>query len=145
MQGFIRVAGLVVLLALGCAGLSGCSQGAQAGLDGTKWTLTGWSVSSLYPGDFEITAAFSDGKIAGKAAVNTYGGTYSTGSSKDGAGSFSTGELVRTLMAGSEPAMRAEDIFFQLLAQARAYSTADGKLTVSDANGNELLIFDRAG
>ena len=144
-RAFARAAGLLVLLVLGCAGLSGCSDAAQAGLDGTKWTLTGWSVSSLYPGDFEITAAFSDGRVTGKAAVNTYGGTYTAGSPKDGAGSLSTGELARTLMAGSEPAMRAEDIFFQLLAQVRAYSLAGGKLTLSDTNGNQLLIFDRAG
>lgn len=87
----------------------------------------------------------SGNSVSGKAAVNTYGGTYTASSENDGAGDFSTGELVRTLMAGPEPAMRAEDLFFELLARARAYSLADGKLTLSDANGNELLIFDRAG
>jgi heat shock protein HslJ len=145
MHGLIRVAVLLVLMAVAGAGILGCSDKGQAALDGTKWTLTEWSVSSLYPGDFAITAAFSDGSISGKAAVNTYGGTYASASEKEGGGSFSTGELARTLMAGQEPAMRAEDIFFQLLAQARTYSLADGKLTLADANGNQLLIFDRAG
>jgi heat shock protein HslJ len=144
-RAFVRAAGLLVLLALGCAGLPGCSKDAHAGLDGTGWTLVGWSVSSLYPGDFEITAAFSDGRITGKAAVNTYGGAYAAGTLKDGAGRFSTGRLVRTLMAGPDPAMRAEDLFFQLLAQARFYSLTGGKLTLSDVNDNQLLIFDRAG
>lgn len=148
MPGLVRVVVLLVLMATAGAGTIGCSdggQGGQAGLDGTKWTLTGWSVSSLYPGDFEITAVLSDGKMSGKAAVNSYGGAYSAGLDKEGRGGFSTGELARTLMAGEEPAMRAEDIFFQLLAASRNYALADGKFTLSDANGNQLLIFDRAG
>jgi heat shock protein HslJ len=145
MRGLIRVAGVLVLMAVAGAGMFGCSDKGRAALDGTKWTLAGWSVSSLYPGDYEITAAFSDGSMSGKAAVNTYEGTYVAASEKRGGSSFSTGELARTLMAGPEPAMRAEHVFLQLLAQARTYSLADGILTLADANGNQLLIFDRAG
>jgi inhibitor of cysteine peptidase len=110
-------------------------------LDGTVWSLEGWSISSLYPGDFEITASFKDGRISGKAAVNSYSGPYSAGPG----GEFTVGELASTLMAGPEPAMRAERLYFELLRQARLYHMIDGRLTLLDANGNELLIFAPSG
>jgi heat shock protein HslJ len=45
------------------------------------------------------------------------------------------------LMAGSEQDMKAEDTYFQLLAEAKAYEIDGGQLVLSDANGNELLIY----
>jgi heat shock protein HslJ len=109
----------------------------ESRLDGTAWRLEGWSVSSLYPGDFDITAAFKDGQISGKSAVNSYSGPYTAGSSGD----FSAGPLTYTEMAGPEPAMRAEGLYFELLDRARSYLVGDGRLTLRDANGNELLVF----
>ena len=47
-------------------------------------------------------------------------------------------------MAGPEPAMRAESGYLQLLGQARAYERSDGRLTLYDAGGNELLGFAAA-
>jgi len=108
-----------------------------AALDGTMWTLEAWSVSSLDPGDFEITAAFDDGRVSGKAAVNYYGGPYTA----DESGTFSVGVLVQTLMAGPEPAMQAESTFFELLKEARSYELDDGHLTLFAEGGSELLVF----
>ncbi len=127
---------LVVLLAAATVVAAGCG-GDEPGLDGTSWRLQGWSVSSLSPGDFEITAAFTSDQITGTAAVNTYGGPYTATSD----GEFSVGDLARTLMAGSEEAMRAEDTYFQLLAEAQTYEIDGGQLILSDANGNQLLIY----
>ncbi len=45
-------------------------------------------------------------------------------------------------MAGPEPAMRAEGIFFELLRQVSSFSVDGDVFTLSDANGNELLILD---
>jgi predicted secreted protein len=109
----------------------------ESPLDGTAWRLAGWSVSSLNPADFEITASFKEGRISGKAAVNSYSGPYTIGAN----GSLAVGMIMRTLMAGSGPAMQAEGLYFQLLAQARVYRLTGGGLTLLDANGNELLIF----
>jgi heat shock protein HslJ len=117
--------------------VAGCG-GDEQGLDGTSWRLQGWSVSSLSPADFDITAAFTSDQITGTAAVNTYGGPYTTTSD----GEFAVVDLARTLMAGSEQAMRAEDIYFQLLAEAQAYEIDGKQLFLSDANGNQLLIYD---
>ena len=103
--------------------------------------LTGWSVSSLDPSNFEITADFKDGKIAGKSAVNSYSGPYKTGPQN----SFGAGPLSGTLMAGEEAAMRAESMYTTLLGQASSYRYSSTTLTLFDANGNESLIFENAG
>ena len=126
------------------AGCGGAGAGVHA-LDGTSWRLTGWTLSSLAPDKFTITAAFADGKISGTSAVNSYGGTYSAGSSGSSAagssGAFSVGQLASTEMAGPAPAMRAERAYITLLRQARSYKLAGDALTLYDANGNESLIF----
>jgi len=131
----LALAGSVIALALASLG---CSGGAGAPkLDGTSWTLMGWSASSLDPADFKITAIFEDGRVGGNSGVNSYGADYEIGSG----GSFEVGEIVSTLMAGPEPAMRAETIYSELLKQAREYAVEGDTLTLSDANGNQLLIF----
>jgi heat shock protein HslJ len=130
----MALAGSLVALALT---LFGCTGGGAPKLDGTSWTLTGWSASSLAPADFAITAIFEDGRVGGHSGVNSYGGDYKIGSG----GSFEVGEIVSTLMAGPEPAMRAETIYTELLKQAAEYAVDGDTLTLSDANGNELLIY----
>ena len=135
---------LAAAVAAGCGSSSGGSGGggstSAASLAGTSWKLTGWSVSSQDPNDFTITAEFKDGRIGGTSAVNQYGGPYTAGDD----GSFSTGELVSTMMAGPEPDMRAEQTYLKLLPEAKKF-TVDGKtLTLSDGNSNDLLIYTAA-
>lgn len=135
-----RTVGLLVAVLVGLVALMGCGEGSSATLDGSKWKLDGWSVSSLDPADFEITAAFTADKIAGKSAVNQYNGPYVANES----GQFSVGPLATTSMAGPEEAMRAETIYLTLLGQARHFEMSSSKLTLSDENGNELLIYRTA-
>jgi len=138
-QAFIQLLGV----GLSCVALGACSPGGRGvdrGLDGTAWKLSGWTLSSLNPADFTITATFSDGKISGRSAVNSYSGSYGAGSD----GAFAVGHLVSTQMAGPEPAMRAEHAYVTLLQQARSYSRTGRTLTLFDAHGNESLIFHRA-
>ena len=131
---FVTLALSVALLAAaGCGG----SGGEPATLNGTAWGLTEWTLSSLDPKDFTITAQFADGKISGKSAVNTYGGPYTEGPGD----AFSVGDLASSMMAGPEPDMRAETAYLALLAQAKSYKLAGGGLTLFDENGNESLIF----
>ena len=59
-------------------------------------------------------------------------------------GSFSVGELVSTMMAGPEPDMRAEQTYLKLLAEAKKFKVDGKTLTLSDANGNESLIYTAA-
>ena len=106
-------------------------------LEGTSWKLTGWSLNSINPADFTITASFKDGNMGGTSAVNGYGGDYTLGYN----GAFSLGTVIHTMMAGSEPAMRAEDAYYALLGQAAEYRLSGTTLVLMDANGNQLLIF----
>jgi len=100
----------LLLLAVSLAVLPGCSSAGDP-LDGTHWRLSAWTLSSLNPADFTITAQFANGQITGSGGVNTYGGPYKLG---PGA-AFSAGPLTATLIAGPEPAMRAEAAYFKLL------------------------------
>lgn len=138
MHGGIRIvliAAVIAAAGAGAAALAAC--GGQAELDGTRWKLVAWSVSSAAPGDFSITADFADGRISGSSAVNHYGGSYKA----DGNGHFSVGSLVSTEMAGPPAAMHAEAVFIELLQQARKYRLAGGSLSLMNDSGAELLVF----
>jgi heat shock protein HslJ len=145
------MAAALLAVAVAAATVAGCGGGsadqdgggattAQPSLEGTSWELAGWSISSQDPRDFTITAAFKDGRIGGTSAVNQYGGPFTAG----GDGSFSVGELVSTMMAGPEPDMRAEQNYLKLLAGAKGYGVSGKTLTLSDAQGNESLIYTAA-
>ena len=127
----------VLLTGMLLLGLVGCSAN-QNPLAGTEWKLTGWTLNSLNPTDFTITAKFTSKDISGNSGVNTYSGPYKLSSS----GAFSVGTLAGTLMAGPELAMRAESAYLTLIGQASSYKLANGRLTLYDKDGNESLIFE---
>ena len=136
-------AGCVAVILLGAVlGTAGCagSGGDSHMLDGSAWRLSGWTLSSLDPNDFTITAKFADGKISGTSAVNAYGGPYSAGPGK----AFSVSDLAVTAMGGTGPAMRAEQAYLTLLAKAKSFKRSGGRLTLFDAHGNESLVFRAA-
>jgi len=127
---------LAVVVALVSLVVVGCSRGDDP-LEGTRWRLGEWTLSSLRPADFTITAAFADGKISGRSGVNSYSGPYEAGSGS----TFIVGPLLITELGGPEPAMRAESAYLTLLAQTRSYELGEDRLTLFDGNGNESLIF----
>ena len=133
-----------ILIAASLIALAGCSSGRGStkggSLDGTQWRLTEWTLSSLSPADFTITAQFADGRISGRSGVNSYSGSYQVG---PGA-AFSLGQIAATEMAGPEPDMRAETAYLTLLGQAKSFRVGEGKLTLYDKGGNESLIFEAA-
>jgi heat shock protein HslJ len=133
----------ILLLVAVTTMLSACDGGwrssADGELTGSRWRLVGWRVSSLAASDFQITATFTDREIRGTSAVNQYIGTYSAES-----GSFATGDVSMTEIAGPEPEMRAERIYLQFLRDARRYDRRARDLVLLDANGNELLYFSPA-
>ena len=129
----------VLLIGTSLLVLMGCSANRNP-LDGTEWKLAGWSLNSLNPADFTITAKFTKADISGSSGVNTYSGPYKLGSG----GTFSVGPTASTLMAGPEPAMRAEGAYLTMLGQASSYKVVDSKLIFYDKGGNESLIFEVA-
>jgi len=130
----------VPVIVLASIALIGCAPG-RTELEGTQWRLTEWTLSSLEPRRFEITAEFADGQVSGHGGVNTYGGPFELGSDH----AIAVGPLVSTEMAGPEPAMRAEGAYLTLLGQARSYRVDASRLTLFDAGGNGSLIFEAAG
>ena len=112
-------------------------------LAGTDWVLDGYStgkdaVSPVIAGT-EITAMFApDGKVAGSAGCNHYGGSYSL----DG-GNLSVSSLFSTLMYCGEPEgiMEQEGKYLALLANVSSYRVQGDRLTLTDAEGTDLLFF----
>jgi heat shock protein HslJ len=139
MSAMVRTAGIAALAVL-LAASAACSAGGAPRLDGTSWVLSAWSVSSVAADEFRITLTFTDGTLGGQAPVNSYGGEYTVGAE----GRFATSEIASTLMAGSEEANRAEAAYFELLRRAERVAVEGATLTLSDANGNELLVFTAA-
>lgn len=139
MQYRFRFAVGVLVVTLLLAAVAGCGAGGGADpLADSTWKLVAWGDPTVLPAEVEITAQFSEGQIAGNAGVNSYFGAYTV----NGEG-LTTGELGRTLMAGPEPAMRAEDTYLSLLAEVRSYDLAGDMLMLNDADDNALLQFER--
>jgi heat shock protein HslJ len=135
------VAALILLSA--SIGAVACRQGSGASahvLDGTSWRLTGWTLSSLDPKGFTITATFADGKISGHSGVNTYGGPYTAGPTD----AFSIGDLSVTAMGGTGPDMQAEQAYLTRLGEATSFTRDGDRLTLLDKSGDELLVFQAA-
>jgi len=101
------------LALLSVAGCGGSGSDAPT-LDGTVWRLTAWTLSSIDPNDFTITAKFADGTSFSTSAVTTYSGPYTAGPGD----AFLVGDLASTRMAGPEPDMRAEGAYLTLLFEA---------------------------
>ncbi|MBS3955970.1 MAG: META domain-containing protein [Clostridiales bacterium] len=124
---------LVLSLVAACAGAGGPDE-----LDGTAWQLVGWAEEATDPAAHTVTIIFDGDQAGGQAPVNSYGGTFSTGRG----GAFATSEIAQTLMAGSEPAMEAEATYFRLLAEAASYEVTAERLALSNAGGDEVLVFE---
>ncbi len=140
MNRLARIASTLVLIAAALTAVTGCSP-TGASLKETEWRLTGWTVSSIDPASVTITAKFADGQVSGNSGVNSYSGPYEAGAGD----TFSAGPFASTLMAGPEPAMRAEAAYLALLGQAKSYKVIGARLTLFDGGGNESLSFDRSG
>lgn len=136
MKKIIVSMAMIALMGAGC----GASESSKPTIAGTNWKLAGWSISSQYPGQFEITASFDDKMISGKSAVNQYNGTYEL--TDDWKITF--GPMMSTKMAGPEEDMRAESNYINLLSSVKRCKIEGGQLLMMDENGNQLLIFSKA-
>lgn len=133
------------LCALVCTviALAGCGTAAPVAdpkaLEGVEWTLVGSSMSSIDLGSVGITANFDGKNIFGFSGVNQYSGSYAA--KEDG--SLQIGELAGTLMAGPEPAMRAEEAYVVLLKASDGYRINADTLTLLTDKA-ETLIYEKA-
>jgi heat shock protein HslJ len=128
---------IALLLAVVASLLAGCAASRYPGLDGTEWTLTGWSADTSDPVRFRVSAEFDDGRMAGKAPINRYTSPYK----QTRRGGLTFMQPVSTMMAGDEDFMRGEQTFFDLLARVRSFRRETGVLIMSDDTGKTLLVF----
>ena len=125
MKGKIFLAlSLVLVGAVICAG---CISEKDPSIEG-HWVLNG---------NDKITITFNpDGTFGGQAPINGFGGRYTV----DG-NSIMFGEIIQTLIAGSEADMKAEAEFLSALKDAAHWQIAEDKLILSDADDKILFIF----
>ena len=111
-----------------------------AGLPGTEWQLTSYSDGNAVVSGKDISTIslkFDDtGSISGFGGVNSYFGSYYL----DG-NAISIGPLGSTKMAGPEPLMALEIVYFNLLDSVTGISLAGDSISMTDNNGNVILRF----
>lgn len=133
---FVTTIGMSVIL----FAMSACTTVAHP-LETTEWKLVEWTLSSIRPHEFAIRAKFESGQVSGFSGVNTYSGPFQGGTD----GEFSAGPFSRSKKGHTGDAMRAEDAYLTLLAQAKSYESTGNRLTLHDAGGNESLVFEAVG
>ena len=112
------------------------------GLEGTEWQLVsmrnqdGKMADVL--ADAPITLAFADGRAAGSAGCNRYFTSYEV----DGDHLKLDDKIGTTMMACPAPVMEQEQNYLSLLPQTATFDFAEGKLTLIDADGEALLVFE---
>jgi heat shock protein HslJ len=108
-------------------------------LDGTEWILAKLSGADLLPGT-QITAGFADGRAAGFASCNAYGGPYVA---DDGALSISMLEVTAQACIEPQGVMEQEGAYLAALQEAAAYRVTGDQLELEDGKGTRLLVFAR--
>lgn len=111
-------------------------------LDG-EWRLVRFGANETVPKDVEITAQFTNGAIAGRAACNRYTGGVTAG---DMPGVLSlSGPMAMTRMMCPPKLMEWEQRYVQALEGLAAYSFTAGKLVLiwRDESGGGSLFFVR--
>lgn len=110
-------------------------------LEGVTWQSQGiardGAIVSTWV-DAQITAIFADGRVSGSAGCNEYSADYEV----DGA-ALTIGSIVNTDMACDEERNQREAEFLATLAAVAGYETDLTTLTLTDAEGEPLLIFEQ--
>src|SRR6188472_3443319 len=135
-----RFAAVLALLAV----VTGCSSGPGDGgqLPGTDWVLQSFLVDgnlTIVPDGQYADASFDTVRMHGFSGCNTFQATY-----------VSAGRTIRiepgpsTLMFCEGDAGELETAYLALLAEATFYTSRRDTLTMYDATGQTLLVFDEA-
>ena len=110
-----------------------------AKLEGVEWVLDAASAGSLVdrvPRDARVDLQFQDGEIRGKAACNSYGGSYEACP-----GSISFGEMMQTAMGCEDDLMALESAYLEMLGASTNFQVSDAGLVLT--GGQVQLTFTR--
>ena len=128
----------IALVAAACT----ASPGAGGTIDGTSWRLTVQDIEGTetpVPQGVVITAAFADGKVTGNAGCNSYNAPVTVDGAK-----ITFGTAATTAMA-CDPAVNAfEQEYLANLAAAASFTATADSLTIWEAGGKQLLVFEAA-
>lgn len=108
-------------------------------LEGPTWVLGSIIQNEVVVSsavDSQITAIFADGQVAGLAGCNQYSASYTMTDT-----ALTLGPIAATKMACEDERGQREQEFLTAFAAAVSYAIEGESLTLLDANGNELLIF----
>jgi heat shock protein HslJ len=113
------------------------------GIEGVTWRLVEYLVGSAVmrpiPGGVVATLTLQDGTAGGSGGCNTFTAAYTL----DGS-SLTFGPIRSTLMLCEGPGGEVETIYFAKLPLVAGWASDGGRLTLTDASGAILLVFEPA-
>ncbi len=135
-----RIAALLLLGSL----IAACSAGPGTGgqLEGTDWVLRSYAQEGslvTVPETLFADAEFKANRVSGYSGCNTFDALY-----RSGGRTLFIGVPATTFMACSEEANAFESAYLAGLEASRFYSERRGTLTIFDAQGSTVLVFDAA-
>jgi heat shock protein HslJ len=107
---------------------------AATALSGSAWTVVLLDGEPL-PEDAVATGSFTDDQLLGHAPINHYFASYTI---EDDTLRFR--DIGRTLMAGPDHLLQAENRYLQLLEEVRSYRIVDGRLALLDEAGETRIV-----
>jgi heat shock protein HslJ len=135
---------IAALLAIGLL-IAACSAGPGTGgqLEGTDWVLRAYAEEGslvTVPETLFADAEFRTNRVSGFSGCNDFDTLYRAG----GRTLFISESTASTLMACSDEANALESAYRAALHASRFYSERRGTLTIFDAQGTTVLVFDAA-
>jgi heat shock protein HslJ len=112
------------------------------GIEGLAWQLGEQAVDGALaplPEGVDVTLTMAEGQAGGNGGCNTYFADYTLEAS-----SLSFGTVGSTMMACDSPAGDVEAAYFTNLALVASWASDGASLTLSDADGNTILVFAAA-
>ena len=107
-------------------------------LEGTNWVLSESTDLGVSLDGVTVSARFQDGTVAGTSGCNSYTGPYEV----DGEDLTIGPEVASTQMACEDPQAAVEQAYLAALPEVASFAIADETLTLSNGDGDALLVFD---
>ena len=128
-----------LVLVFGAVALSACASG-SGNLEDNLWRMAAYrnadgEIVETLP-EVKTTAEFKGGQVGGKAACNTYNGTYEVDGNK-----INFGMMMTTMMACPPPIMEQELGYLGSLEMVETFEVTKDNLKMFDADGQVVLEF----
>lgn len=128
------------LVVTGAVYASGQASDGNAAFMPSNWTLAELNGTPAAAG-VETTLVFGEANgIGGNGGCNVYGGSVSFGDD----GEIEISEVFSTMMACEDPKLGQEQAYFAALETVAHYTLAEGRLSLLDAEGNAVVVLERA-